>query len=41
MKVHFPDRSLATIQRQGGRMKESLNYQAWEQRENKVILHFV
>jgi hypothetical protein len=26
MKVHFVDRSLAEIQRQGGRIKEELNY---------------
>jgi hypothetical protein len=41
MKIHFPDRSLAAIQQQGGRIKEELNYRAWEQRENKAILHFV
>jgi hypothetical protein len=41
MKVHFPDRSLAAIQRQGGPIKEELNCQAWEQRENEAVLHFV
>jgi hypothetical protein len=41
LKVHFPDRSLGAIQRQGGRIEEELNYRAWEQRENEVILHFV
>jgi hypothetical protein len=41
MKVHFPDRSLAAIPRQGGGIKEELNYRAWEQRENAAILHFV
>jgi hypothetical protein len=41
MKVHFPDQSLVAIPWQGGRIKEALNYRAWEQRENEAILHFV
>jgi hypothetical protein len=41
MKAHSRYWSLAAIQRQGGRIKEELNYRAWEQRENEAILHFV
>jgi hypothetical protein len=41
MKVHFPDRSLAALQRQSGRIKEGLNCRAWKQRENEAILHLV
>jgi hypothetical protein len=33
--------SLVTTQRYSGRIKEELNYRAWEQREHEAILHFV
>jgi hypothetical protein len=41
MKVYFLDRILVAIQRQGGGIKEELNYRAWERLEHEAILHFV
>jgi glycine/serine hydroxymethyltransferase len=41
MTAHCLDRSLAAIQRHGGRIKEELNYRASEPHKSEAILHVV